>query len=178
MSDSLWPCELQQARLLCPSLSVSLRLLKLMSIESVTPSNHLILCHPLLLLPSIFPSIRVISNESTLFPSGGQSIGVSPSASVLPMNIQDWFPLGLTGFISLLSKGLSRVFSSSLKASILQCSAFFMVHLSHPCMTTGKTIALTIWAFVDKVTTLLFKTLSRFDIDILPRIKHLLISWL
>ena len=82
------------------------------SIESVMPSNHLILCCLLLLLPSIFPSIRVFSNES-LFVSGGQSIGVSASASVLPMNIQDRFPLGLSGLISLLSKGLSRVFSNT-----------------------------------------------------------------
>ena len=87
-------------------------LLKLMSIESVMPSDHLILCYPLLLLHSIFPSIRVFSN-SQLFTSGGQSIGVSASTSVLPMNIQDWFPLGWTGLISLQSKGLSRVFSNT-----------------------------------------------------------------
>ena len=118
-------------------------LLKLMSIELVMPLNHLILCHPLLLLPSVFPSIRVFSNES-FFTSGGQSIGASASASILPMNIQDWFPLGLTGWISLLSKGLSSLLQHrSLKASILQCSASFMVQLSHPYMTTGKTIALT-----------------------------------
>ena len=84
---------------------------QLISIESVMPSNHLILCRPLL-LPSIFPIIRVFSNES-LFASGGQSTGVSVSTSVLPMNIQDWFPLGWTGWISLQSKGLSRVFSNS-----------------------------------------------------------------
>ena len=83
-------------------------LLRHTSIESVMPSNHLTLCHPLLLLPSIFPSIRVFSNES-----GGQNIGVSASTSVLPMNSQDWFPLGLTSFISLQSKGLSRVFSNT-----------------------------------------------------------------
>ena len=83
-----------------------------MSIESVMPSNHPILCCPLLLLPSIFASIRVFS-KSRLFASGGQSIGTSASASVLPMNIQGWYPLGLTGLISLLSKGLSRVFSST-----------------------------------------------------------------
>ena len=86
-------------------------LLKLMSIELVMPSNHLI-CGPLLLLPSIFPSIRVLQMNQ-LFTSGGQSIGVSAWASVLPMNIQDWFPLGLTGLISLQSKGLSRVFSNT-----------------------------------------------------------------
>ena len=87
-------------------------LLKLMSIESVMPSNHLILYHPLLLLPSIFLSIRVFSNESVLC-IRWQSIGVSASASVLPMNTQDWFPLGWTGWISLQSKGLSRVFSNT-----------------------------------------------------------------
>ena len=87
-------------------------LLKFMSIESVTPSNHLILCHPLLLLPSIFPSIRVFSNESVLC-IRWPNIGVSASASVLPMNIQDWFPLGLTGLISLQSKGLSTIISTA-----------------------------------------------------------------
>ena len=81
--------------------------------ESLMPSNHLILCRPFLLLPSVFPSIRVFSSESVLFASGGQSIGVSASASVLPMNIQDWFPLGWTGWISLQSKGLSRIFSNT-----------------------------------------------------------------
>ena len=85
---------------------------KLMSIESVMPSTHLILCSPLLPLPSIFPSIRVFSN-SQLFASGGQSIGVSASTSILPMNTQDWFPLGWTGWFSLPSKGLSRVFSNT-----------------------------------------------------------------
>ena len=114
---------------------------------------------------------------SQLFATGGQSIGASASASGLPMNIQDSFPLGLTGFISLQSKGLSRVFSSS-KASILWCSAFFMVQLSHSYTTTGKTIALTIWSFVGKVISLLFNKLSRFVIAFLPRSKRLLISWL
>ena len=96
------------------SLSIinSRSLLKLISIESMMPSSHLILCHPLLLPPSIFRSIRVFSNELILtWPSRGQSIGVSASASVLPMNIQDRSPLGWTGWISLQSKGLSRVFS-------------------------------------------------------------------
>ena len=117
-------------------------LLKLMSIEMVMPSNHFILCHPLLLLPSIFPSMRVFS-MSQLFASGGQSIGASVSAPVLPMNIQGWFSLGLTGLVSLLSKGLSRVFSNN----TVQKHWFFSIHLysklSHPYMTTGKTIALT-----------------------------------
>ena len=90
------------------SFTISQSLLKFISIESVMPYNHLILCHPLLLLPSIFLSIRVFS-----FASGGQSIGASTSASILPMNIQGWFPLQLTGLISLLSKGLSRVFSNT-----------------------------------------------------------------
>ena len=94
------------------SITNSQSLLKLMSIESVMPSNHLILCHSLLLLPSIFPSLWSFP-RSQFFSSGGQSIGVSGSASVFPMNIQDWFPLGWTGWISLQSKGLSRVFSNT-----------------------------------------------------------------
>ena len=132
-------------------------LLKLMSIESVLPSNHLILCHPLLLPPSIFPSIRVFSNESVLH-SGGQSIRALASTSILPRNIQDWFLLGLTGLISLWSREVSRVFSNTTvqKASILWCSAFFMVQLAHPYMTTGKNIALTRWTFVGKVMSLCF----------------------
>ena len=114
-----------------------------------------------------------------VFTTGGQSIGASASASVHPMNIQDWFPLGLTGWISLQSKGLSRVLQHhSSKASVLRFSAFFMVQLSHPYMTTGKTIALTTWAFVVKVMSLLFNMLSRWVIAFLPRSKRLLISWL
>ena len=146
-----------------------------MSIELVMPSNHLILCHPLLLPPLIFLSIRVFSNKS----SGGQNIGVSALASVLPMNVQDWSPLGWTGWISLQSMGLSRVFSNhNSKASILQCSAFFTVQLSHPYMTTGKTKALTRWTFVGKVMSLLFNMLSRLVITFLWRSKYLLISYL
>ena len=148
------------------------------STESAMPSNHLILCRPLLLLPSIFPSIRVFQ-MSQLLPSGGQSIGASASTSVLPMNTQDWSPLGWTGGISLQSKGLSRVLQHhSSKASILPCSAFFIVQLSHPYMTTGKTITLTRWTFVDKVMSLLFYMLSRLVITFLPRSKCLFISWL
>ena len=98
---------------------------------------------------------------SQFFTLGGQSIGVSASASVLPMNIQDWFPLGWTVWISLQSKGLSRVLHHSSKASILRCSAFFIVQLSHPYMTTGKTIALTRRTFIGKVMSLLFNMLSR-----------------
>ena len=106
-------------------------------------------------------------------------IRASASASVLPMNIQGWFPLGLTGLISLLSKGLSRDFQHhNSKASILWCSVLFMVHPSRQYMTNGKTIALTIWTFVGKVMFLLFKTLSRFVIAFLSRSKYLLISWL
>ena len=120
---------------LCITSSPSL--LKLMSIKLVMPSNHLILCSPLLLLPSIFPSIRVFSNES-FFTPGVQRIGASASASVLPMNIQDWFPLGLTSLISLLSKGLSGVFSSTtVQKHQFLCSDFFMIQLSYPYMTTG-----------------------------------------
>ena len=119
------------------------------------PSYHLILCHPLLLSPSIFPSIGAFQ-ISQLFASGGQNIGVSASASVLPMNIQDWFPLGWTGWITLQSKSLSRVFFSNTTVQ----KAFFIDQLSHPYMTTGKTIALTRRAFVGKVISLLFNMLS------------------
>ena len=117
---------------------------------------------------------------SWFFPSGGQSIGISASASVLPTNIQDWFSLGWTGWISLLSKGLfnSLLQHHSSKSSVLWCSAFFIVQLSHPYMTTGNTIALTRWIFVGKVTSLLFNILSRLVIAFLPRSKLLLISWL
>ena len=107
------------------SITNSRSLPKLMSTESVMPSNHLILCHPLLLLPSIFSSIRVFSN-SQLFASGGQRIGVSASTSILPMNTQDWSPLGWTGWISLQSKGLSRVFSNTTVQSINS--------LAQPCL--------------------------------------------
>ena len=105
------------ARQVSLSFTNSCSLLKHTSIKLVMPSNHLILCHPLLLPPSIFPSIRVFQINQ-VFTSGGQSIGVSASASVLPMNIQDWFPLGWTGWISLQSKGLSSVFSTPLLKSI------------------------------------------------------------
>ena len=119
--------------------------------EAVMLSNHLILCLPLCLWPQSFPASGSFP-MSWLFKSGGQRIGASTSASVLAMKIQGWFPLGLTGLISLLSKWLSRVFSStSLKASDFQHSAFFIVQLSHPYMTTGKTIALTRQTFVGKM---------------------------
>ena len=159
------------------SSTISWSLLKPMSIESVMPSSHLILCHPLL-LPSVFPSIRSFL-MSWLFTSDGQNIGALALAPVLPVNIQGWFPLGWTSLISLLSKRhLTLVQHHSSKASILQCSAFFMVQLSYPCMTTGKTRALIIWTFVSKVMSLRFNTLSMFVIAFLPRSKHLLISWL
>ena len=125
------------------SFTISWILFRLMSIESMMPSNHLILCHPLLLLPSTFPSIRVFSNESVLC-IRWWSIGASASASVLPMNIQGWFPLGLTGLIFLLSKELSSLLRHhSLKASIWH-SDFFMVQLSYLYIITGKTI---VWLY-------------------------------
>ena len=143
-----------------PLSTISQSLLTLMSIELVMLSSHFILCHPLLLLPSTFPNIIESFPLSQLFTSGGRNIGASASASVLPVNIQGWIPLGLTGLISLLSKGLSRVFSSTTvqKHQILQHSAFFMVQLSHLYMTTGKTIALTIQTYVSKVVSLLSNT--------------------
>ena len=112
VSNSLQPHRLQLARLRCPSPSLG-ACPDLSSIESGMPSNSLVLCHPLFLLPSIFPSIRVFPNELALT-SGGQNIGALASASVLPMNIQGWFPLGLTGLISMQSKSLSRVFSNTI----------------------------------------------------------------
>ena len=116
---------------------------------------------------------------SRLFTSDGPSIGASASASVLLMNIQGWIPLGFTDLISLPSDGLKSLLQHhSSKASIFRCSAFFMVQLSHPYMTTGKTIALIIWAFVSKVMSLLFNMLYKFVIGFLLRSKHLLISWL
>ena len=117
---------------------------------------------------------------SQLFAWGGQSIGVSASASVLPMNTQDWSPLGWTGWISLQSKGLSGVFSNITvqKHQFFWCSAFFRVQLLHPYMTTGKTIVLTKWTFVGKVISLLLNMLSRLVVAFLPGSKRLLISWL
>ena len=152
------------------SITNSWGLLKLMSIESVMPSNHLILCHPLLLLPSIFPSIRVFSNESDLcirWPKYWSfSFNFSPSNehSGLIYFRMDWLDLlAVQGTL----KSLLQHHTS--KASILQCSAFFTVQLSHPYMTPGKTIALTRQTFVGKVTSLLFNMLSRLVIAFLPR---------
>ena len=164
MSDSLQPHRLQHARLPCPSPS------------SRVCSNSGSLsqwCHPTISssviqfssCPQSFP-VSGYFLMSQLFTLGGPSIGASVSASVLPMNIQDWFPLGLTGLISLQSKELSRVFSST------------TTHHSHPYITTGKTIILTIWTFFSKVMSLLFNLLSRFVIAFFPRGKCLLSSWL
>ena len=117
---------------------------------------------------------------SQFFTSGGQSIGVSASTSVLPVNIQDWFSLRIDWLDLLAVQGTlkSLLQQHSSKASILQCSAFFTVQLSHPYMTTGKTVALTRWTFVGKVMSLCFNMLSRLIITFLPRSKHPLISWL
>ena len=143
------------------------------------PSNHLILCHPLVLLPSIFPRIRNFSNESVLhirwpkYWSFSFSISPSNEYSGLISFRMDWLDLiAVQGTL----KSLLQHHSS--KASILKCSAFFTVQISHPYMTTRKTIALTRWTFVDKVMSLLFNMLSRLITAFLPRSKHLLISWL
>ena len=143
------------------------------------PSSHLIFCRPLFLLPPIPPSIRVFSNESTLHMRWPKywsfSFRIISSKEIPGLISSEW-----TGWISLQSKGLSRVFSQhhSSKASILWLSAFCIVQLSHPHMTTGKTIALTRWTFVGKVMSLLFNMLSRLIKAFLPRRKNLLISWL
>ena len=155
--------------------TISQSLLKLMSFELVMPSNHLILCCPLLLLPSIFPNIRIFSDELVLHIRWPKywSFRISPSNdySGLISFRTDWFDLAVQGTL----KSILQHHSS--KASILQCSAFFMVQLSHLYMTTGKTIALTS-DFVSKVMSLLFNMLSRFVIAFLPRSNCLLISWL
>ena len=150
-----------------------------MSIESVMPSNHLMLCHPLLLLPSIFPSIRVFSSESPLhirWPKYWSfSFNISPSnehPGLISFRM-DWLELlAVQGTL----KSLLQHHSSL--ASILLHSAFFIIQVSHPYMTTGKTIALTRWTLVGKVMSLLFNMRSRLVITFLPRSKRLLISWL
>ena len=161
------------------SITNSRSLLKLMSIEPVMPSNHLILCHPLCHLPSIFPSIRVFSKESVLhirwskYWSFSFSICPSNEYSGLISFRKDWLdPTAVQGTLK------SLLQHHNPKASILQCSASFMVQLSHPYKTTGKTIALTIQTFVGKVISLLFNMLSMFVIILLPKSKCLLISWL
>ena len=152
---------------------------KPMSIDSVMPSNHLILCRPLLLLPSIFPSIRVFSNEPTLhirWPKYWSfSFNISPSnehPGLISFRMDRLDLLAVQGTLK------SLVQHHHSKASILQHSAFFIVQLSHPYMTTGKTIALTRQTFDDKVMSLLFNMLSRLVITFLPRSNHVLISWL
>ena len=159
------------------SITNSQSLLKLTSIESVLPSNHLRLCHPLLLPPAIFPSIRVFSNKSVLcirWPKHWSfSFSISPSneySGLVSFRI-DWMDLlAVQGTLE------SLLQHHSSKASILQHSVFFIVQLSHPYMTIGKTIALTRRTFVGKVMSLLFNKLSRLSIAFLPRSKHLLIS--
>ena len=162
VSDSMQPYGLQHTRPPCPSLTPGVY-------SDSCPLSRW--CHPTTSSSVIAFSSRLQSFPasgsfpmSQFFASGGQSIGVSDSSSVFPMNIWDWFPLGWTGWISLQSKGLSSLLQHhSSKASILQCSAFFIVQLSHSHKTTGKTIALNRWTFVYKVGSLLFNMLSRFS---------------
>ena len=168
MSNSLWPDGLQHARLPCPSPSPR-------ACSNSCPLGQW--CHP-----TISYSVGPFSSCSQSFPasgsfpvsqlfaSSGQNVEASASASVLPMNIQCWFPLGWTGWISLQSKGVSGVFyDTTVQKHHFQGSAFLIVQLWHPHMTTGKTIALTMWTFVGKVISLLFNTLSRLVITFLPR---------
>ena len=160
MSDSLRPHGLQHTRLPCPSPTLgaysnscpSSKWCHATISSSVVPFSS---CLQAFLASGSFPMSQFIS-------SGGQRIGASASTSVLPMNIQDWSPLGWTGWISLLSKGLSSVFSNTtVQMYQLFGAQLFLVQLLHPCMTTGKTIALTRWIFVGKVMSLLFNMLSR-----------------
>ena len=161
------------------SITNSQSLLKLISIKSVMPSNHLILCHALLLLTSVFPSIRVFSNESVLcimWPKYCNfSFSTSPSNeySELISFRMDW-----SDFLAVQATLKSLLQHHTSKASLFRHSAFFTVQLSHPYMTTGKKIALTRWTFVVKVMSLLFNMLSRLLITFLPRSKCLLIAWL
>ena len=178
MVKSLWPHGLQHTRPPSPS--------RTPRVDSNSCPSHR-WCHP-----TISSSISPFSSRLQSFPasgsfqvsqsftSGGQSTGVSASASVLPMNIQDWFPLGWTDWISSCSSWIlkSLLQHHSSKASILWLSAFLIVQLSHPYMTTGKTISLTKWTFAGKVTSMLFNILSWLVITFLPRSKRLLISWL
>ena len=177
VSNSFRSHGLQHSRLPCPSPNPG-------ACSNSCPSSWW--CHPII-SSSVIPFSSYLQSfpasgsfpMSQLFASHGQSIGVSASAPVLPMNIQDWLPLGLTVWISLQSKRLKNLLQChSSKASILRHSAFFIVQLSHPYITTGKTITLNRWTFVDKVMSLLFNMLSRLVITFLPRSKHLLISWL
>ena len=166
------------------SITNSGNLLKLMSIKLVMPSNHLIFCHSLFLLPSIFPSIRVFSNESVP-PIRWHNIGVSASASVLPMNIQDWFPLGLTGWISLQFEGLSRDFSQEVFRTSLQFKSINSSALSI-LYSPNLTFICDYWKnhsfdYIDlcqQSNVSVFNMLSKLVIAFLPRSKRLLISWL
>ena len=161
------------------SSALSQSLLKFICIESVILSNHLIFCHLLLLLPSVFPSIRVFSSELALhirwpeYWSFNFSLSLSNEYSGLISFRIKWFNLFAVRWAL-----RSLIQHHNSKASVLLHSVFFMVQLSHPYMTPGRTIAFTIWTFVSKVMSLLFNTLSRFVIAFLPRIRHLLISWL
>ena len=150
-----------------------------MSIELVLTSNHLILCRPLLLLPLVFPSIRVFSNLSVLrirWPKYWSfCFSINPSNEYLGLIS---FRIDWLGLFAVQGTSESILQHHSSEASVLQCSAFFIVQLSHPYMTTGKTIALTGWTFVSKVMSLFFNMLSRLVITFLPRSKCLLISWL
>ena len=177
MSNSLRPDGLQHARPLCPSPIPGA--CSNLSIASVMPSSHLILCHPVLLPPSVFVSIKVFSSQLILrigwpdYWSFSFSISPSNQYSVLISFRLNWLDLHeVQGIL----KSLLQQHSS--KASILWCSAFFIVQLSHPYMTIGKTIALTRWTFVGKVMSLLFNMLSRLFIAFLPRSMCLLILWL
>ena len=182
MSNSLQPGTMEPGNHSTPaplSITNSQSPPKPTSIESVIPSNHLILCHPLLLLPSIFPSIRVFSSESALhirWPKYWSfSFNISPSnehPGLISFRM-DWLDL-----LAVQGTCKSLLQQHSSKASILLCSAFFIVQISHPYMTTGKTIALTRWTFVGKVMSLLLNMLSRLVITFLPRSKRFLISWL
>ena len=166
------------ARQASMSITNSWSLLKLMPIESVTPSSHLILCRPLLLLSPITPSIRVFANESTLHMRWPKywsfSLSISPSNEPRLISFRmDWLD-----FLAVQGTLKSLLQHQSSKASIFQCSDFLTVQLSHPYMTTGKTIALTRWTFIGKVMSLLFNMLPRLVITCLSRSKCLLISWL
>ena len=178
MSDSLWPHELQHARPPCPSPTPRVH-------SDSHPSSQW--CHPAnssSVIPfSSCPQSQPVSGSFTmsqLSEWGGQSTGVSASVTVLPMNTQDWYPSEWTDWISLQSKGFSRVFSNTIvqKHQFFGSSAFFTVQLSQSYMTTGKNIALTRRTFAGKVISLLFNMLCRLVITFLPRSKHLSISWL
>ena len=170
MSDSATPWTAAHPASL--SISNSWNLLKPMSIKSMIPSNHLIFFHPVYSFLQSFPASGSFP-MSQFFASGVQSIGVSASASVLPMNIQDWFRIDWFDLLAVQGTLKRLLQHHSLKASIIWHSAFFMVQLSHPYMTTGKTIALPRRTFVGKIMSLLFNILTKFVIVFLPRSKCL-----